>query len=137
MTTTACMSEAELARLDDRARGNYGPPPDRSIEQRMTALAEANRIRTARKDLKRDLKRGHDDVGRRVRVYDVLARRHDRDLATMKLYDLLVATPKIHRVKANTILGKARVSPSKTLGGLTDRQVRELTLVLQSYPSLR
>lgn len=134
--TTASTPAAAIARIDDRGRGQHGPP-DRSTAQRMTALAQANRIRTYRKDLKAELKRGHDDAGRRVRVYDVLAQRHHPMLDTMKVYDLLKATPKVSRVKATTILNRARVSPSKTLGGLTDRQVRELTLVLQSFPSLR
>lgn len=135
--TTASTPEAAIARRDDRARGHYAAPPDRSTAQRTAALAKANRIRTYRKDLKAELKRGHDDAGRRVRVYDVLAQRHHPMLDTMKVYDLLKATPKVSRVKATTILNRARVSPSKTLGGLTDRQVRELTLVLQSFPSLR
>jgi hypothetical protein len=30
--------------------------------------------------------------------------------------------PKVGRVKANRVLTSARISPSKTLGGLTERQ---------------
>jgi hypothetical protein len=99
-------------------------PPERSLTQRRTALKRANEIRTHRKGLKRDIKAG------RERVVDVildLDDRADRDLLeTMKVWDLLLAAPKLGRVKVNKILVQARVSPSKTLAGLTRRQRSEL-----------
>jgi hypothetical protein len=45
---------------------------------------------------------------------------------SMKVFDLLLAMPKIGRVKANKLLGHCRVSPSKTVGGLSERQRLEL-----------
>lgn len=47
-------------------------------------------------------------------------------MATAKVLDVLMAAPKIGRVKANKILADCRISPSKTVGGLTLRQRREL-----------
>lgn len=91
--------------------------PARSLEQRRVALAEANRIRTHRKWRKMDLRAG------RVGLMDVLA---DPDFDTAKVYDVLVALPKIGRVKATRVLRDARISPSRTLAGLSDRQRREL-----------
>jgi hypothetical protein len=77
-------------------------PPDRSLEQRLTALTEANRVRSHRAEVKRDLGAG------------------------AKVVELIRATPKLGRVKAERALKLAAVSPSKTLGGLTDRQRRDL-----------
>jgi hypothetical protein len=39
---------------------------------------------------------------------------------------MLLAVPKIGRVKVNRLLAVARISPSKTIGGLSERQRTEL-----------
>ena len=39
---------------------------------------------------------------------------------------MLLAMPKYGQVKANKALTQCRISPSKTLGGLTERQRNEL-----------
>jgi hypothetical protein len=125
MTTTVVRASTRSARPT---------PPDRSTAQRMTALESANRIRTVRADLKRDLKAG------RVKLVDVLSDVEDGgapDLETMHVYDLLRAGPKCGRVKANTVLQRARISPSKTLGGLSARQRRELATALWTFPAFR
>lgn len=92
-------------------------PPGRSLHQRQEALRRANEVRFARARFKRDL--SHEAALRALFVPDAR-------LETMKIYDLLLAVPSVGRVKANRILLHAQVSPSKTLGGLTDRQRREL-----------
>jgi hypothetical protein len=97
--------------------------PDRSIQQRMEALATANRIRSKRKVLKAHLKQ-RTKTPREV-LLDPPEFAH-----TMKVFDLIVAAPKYGRVKANKVLVSCRISPSKTLGGLTERQRRELASVL-------
>jgi hypothetical protein len=43
-------------------------------------------------------------------------------LESAKVFDMLLAVPKIGRVKATKILRGCRVSPSKTFGGLSARQ---------------
>lgn len=102
--------------------------PDRTTDQRLAALEEANRIRIARANLKRRLKR---DQGRRLLVLaleldtDALELR-PHDLDTMKLAELLMAAPRFGRVKVNRTLNYLRISPSKTLGGLSSRQRGEL-----------
>lgn len=97
--------------------------PERSLTQRMDALAEANRIRSYRGDLKRDLKAG------RRQVAGVLLR-PPAEVETMKVFDLLLATPKLGRVKVNKALRKCRIAPSKTVGGLSPRQRAELVAAL-------
>lgn len=134
MTLIAPELDRELAGIATR-RPTSAPAPSRSLAQRRAALVEANRIRVVRARLKLDLKAG------RTTVWDVLDRftggRVDEDLATMKVDELLVATPKIGRVKANTLLQRSRISPSKTLGGLTTRQRGELERALCAYPAVR
>lgn len=98
--------------------------PDRSLQQRRDALAVANEIRTQRKHLKRDLKAGRRTVVNVLLEVPVWAE-------SMKVLDLLLATPKVGRVKANKALAQTRMSPSKTLGGMTMRQRTELVAWLR------
>lgn len=97
--------------------------PDRSREQRMEALRNANKIRSRRAQLKRDMKAG------RVLVVDILAAPPEYAL-TMKVIDVLMATPKVGWVKGNRVLKQSDSSPSKTLGGLSERQRAELVALL-------
>ena len=52
-------------------------------------------------------------------------------LATAKVFDLLLAVPKYGRVKVNKILGQCKISPSKTVGGLSERQRGELVALMR------
>jgi|SRR5687768_13485774 hypothetical protein len=101
-----------------------GLAPERSLTQRMDALRRANEIRTQRARLKRDLKGG------RVKIHPLLLDPPDY-LLTAKVFDLLLAVPKYGRVKVNRILNHCRISPSKTIGGLSQRQRKELVSYLR------
>jgi hypothetical protein len=98
--------------------------PERSLVQRMEALQRANDIRSRRAQLKRDLKAG------RTPIHELLLDPPDY-VQTAKVFDLLLAVPKYGRVKVNKILGQCRISPSKTLGGLSERQRGELVALLR------
>ena len=98
--------------------------PERSLDQRMEALKRANDIRTARAKLKKDLKAG------RSNIHAVLLDPPEY-VMTAKVFDMLLAVPKYGRVKANKILQTCRISPSKTIGGLSDRQRAELVGMLR------
>jgi hypothetical protein len=93
--------------------------PARSPDQRMEALKRANDIRVRRAKLKKDLKIG------RARI-DTILREPPEYVATAKVFDMLMAVPKFGRVKATRFLNQARISQSKTVGGLSDRQRSEL-----------
>ena len=93
--------------------------PARSRDQRMEALKRANDIRVRRAKLKKDLKDG------RVRVQQILSTPPDF-VETAKVFDILMAVPKFGRVKAARFLNQCRISQSKTVGGLSDRQRAEL-----------
>jgi hypothetical protein len=85
----------------------------------MDALQRANHVRSRRARLKVGLKRGE------VTIASVL-RQPPEFLLTAKVVDLLMAAPKCGRVKSARIMEQCRVSPSKTVGGLSDRQRSEL-----------
>lgn len=127
--------------------------PPRSIEQRLDALQRANRIRSARAELKRDITdrgaaRGATlvasileaacepngtvsyldphGIGRRL-VLDVEL------VDTMKVYDLILVIRGCGHVKVRKLLNALNVSPSKTVGGLTNRQRLELVSMLRAF----
>jgi hypothetical protein len=97
------------------------PPgaPERSLDQRMEALNEANRIRTKRAQLKKDLRAGRANI-------NVLLLSPPDFIQSAKVSDMLLAVPKYGHVKVNKILAQCRISPSKTIGGLSQRQRAEL-----------
>ena len=101
-----------------------GAAPERSLTQRMDALKRANEIRTRRAQLKKDLKAG------RVSIH-VLLLDPPEYVLTAKVFDMLLAVPKYGRVKTNRILNQCRISPSKTIGGLSERQRNELVSQLR------
>jgi hypothetical protein len=98
--------------------------PERSLDQRMEALRRANEIRVKRARLKKDLKAGS------VRVESIL-RNPPEWVETAKVFDILMAVPKFGRVKAARFLNQCRISQSKTVGGLSDRQRAELVGLLR------
>jgi hypothetical protein len=102
----------------------HATAPERSLMQRMDALHRANEIRSARAQLKRDLKAG------RSAIHELLME-PPHYVETAKVFDLLLAVPKYGRVKANKVLTQCRISPSKTIGGLSQRQRAELVALLR------
>ena len=106
------------------APANSSTAPERSLNQRMDALARANQIRIKRAQLKRDLKAG------RLSIHALLLKPPEY-LETAKVFDMLLAVPKYGRVKVNKILVQCRIAPSKTIGGLSERQRSELVGLLR------
>ena len=91
--------------------------PERSHEQRLRALRRANEIRSKRAQLKRDLKAG------KTKIEALLLDPPDYVMSA-KAFDMILAVPKYGRVKANKILTQCRISPSKTIGGLSAAPAR-------------
>ena len=85
----------------------------------MDALKRANDVRVKRAKLKKDLKEG------KVRIEQILGSPPEY-VSTAKVIDILMAVPKFGRVKASRFLNTCKISPSKTVGGLSDRQRGEL-----------
>lgn len=98
--------------------------PERKKKQRVDALLRANEVRVYRANLKRDLKAG------RRSIHDLLLDPPEM-LETAKVFDILLAVPKYGRVKVNKMLVSCRISPSKTIGGMSERQRTELVSMLR------
>ena len=101
------------------ATKTHAHAPLRSLDQRMDALQRANDVRVKRAKLKKDLKLG------KVRIEQILGDPPEY-VETAKVIDILMAVPKFGRVKAGRFLNTCKISPSKTVGGLSDRQRTEL-----------
>ena len=93
--------------------------PLRSLDQRMEALKRANDIRVRRARLKKDLKDGRAQI-------EAILDDPPEYVSTAKVFDMLMAVPKFGRVKAARFLNQCRISQSKTVGGLSERQRAEL-----------
>jgi hypothetical protein len=90
----------------------------------MDALQRANVIRSRRAQLKRDLKAS------RATIHQILLDPPEW-VETAKVFDMMLAVPKYGRVKVNKVLTQCRISPSKTIGGLSERQRAELVALLR------
>lgn len=100
--------------------------PGRSFVQRMNALAKANEVRKRRGELRRDLK------ANRVSIASIVDGPPEY-LETMNVSDLLLAVPRFGPAKTKKALVKCRISPSKTVGGMSPRQRRELAEILRDH----
>src|SRR4026208_584253 len=103
----------------NKSPAKHSAAPERSLLQRMDALQRANEIRTRRAQLKKDLKGGRASI-------HTLPKGPPAPGETAKVFDMLLAVPKYGRVKANKVLQQCRISPSKTIGGLSERQRTEI-----------
>ncbi len=97
--------------------------PQRTTQERKSALEEANRVRFARAAAKRTLKSGE------LRIYDLLMDPSE-ELKGAKVEEMLLAVKGMGRIKVGRVMREAGVSRSKTLVGLThgqrDRLIRAL-----------
>ena len=100
------------------------PIPSSTDRQRSEALVLANQVRSARGRLKEQLKRNEVSLASLVADYPSY-------LATAKVNDLLQALPGYGPLKAGKLLSKCRISPSKTMAGLTPRQRQDLLEALK------
>lgn len=100
-----------------------GHTPERSLSQRMEALRRANEIRSARAQLKKNLRNGD------TTIRDIIAEPPEY-VMTAKVFDMLMAVPKCGKVKATRFLNHCRISQGKTMGGLSERQRNELLELL-------
>ena len=89
--------------------------PERTTQERRSALQEANRVRFARAATKRDLKSG------RLVIYDLLMDPSE-ELKGAKVEEMLLAVRGMGRIKVARVMREAGVSRSKTLVGLTHGQ---------------
>lgn len=116
----ASSSPSHLASEDEAAAA---AAPDRSPSQRMAALQLANEVRSERARIKRDMKAGR-------RQFQSLLLDPPPSVETAKVVDLMLSMPRYGRVKVSKVLHQCRISPSKTVAGLSERQRHELIAAL-------
>ncbi len=104
------------------AASTVAPAP---IPQHMRALAEANRVRLARADLKRDDRRG-EQRGGRGRAYLPWV------VSTMTVGELLRSQRRWGRARARKFLFGLGLNENRELGRLTERQRLVLAVALET-----
>lgn len=101
-------------------------PPHRSKQQRLEALAKANEVRSLRAFDKRLLE------SRELDARTILLSPPSY-WEGARIAELLLAVPAVGHTKLKSILEKQSVSPSRTLGGLTEPQRARLAEELSRY----
>lgn len=95
--------------------------PELTEEQRAAALEKAAAARRARAELKERLKRGGTSLGDVLEQADT-----DEVLGKMKVSALLEALPGVGKVRAQQIMERLEIAPSRRLRGLGERQRKAL-----------
>ena len=95
--------------------------PELTEEQRAAALEKAAAARRARAELKERLKRGGTNLGEVLKQADT-----DEVLGKMKVSALLEALPGVGKVRAQQIMERLEIAPSRRLRGLGERQRKAL-----------
>jgi hypothetical protein len=98
--------------------------------QHMRALAQANRVRLARAELKRQVAEGETSVA------DVVLE-CPWEAESMTISDLLMSQHRWGRTRCRRFLASLPMSETKTIGSMTDRQRRQLASMLagdSAYP---
>src|ERR671919_2535663 len=96
--------------------------------QHMRALAQANRVRLARAELKRQVAEGETTVGDIVLACPWEAE-------SMAIADLLLSQHRWGRTRCRRFLASIPMSETKTIGSMTDRQRRALSAMLTGEPA--
>jgi hypothetical protein len=94
----------------------------------MRALAQANRVRLARADLKRQVADGD------VTVSEIVLS-CPWEAESMTISDLLMSQHRWGRTRCRRFLSSIPMSETKTIGSMTDRQRRALAAMLGGDPA--
>ena len=90
--------------------------PPLTEEQRRRALEKAAIARRKRAELKEQLKRGS------TSLKDLLGRTDDEIVGKMKVSTVLEALPDVGRVRAQKIMERLEIKPSRRMRGLGQKQ---------------
>ena len=99
----------------------------RDHPQHIQALAQANRVRLARAQLKRRIGRGE-----RSAVEVIIGCPWEAE--TMTVADVLISQRRWGRTRCRKFLASIPMSENKTVGSMTDRQRQTLAALLTSQP---
>lgn len=125
----------------DRRQFNGGTPPERTREQRLRALEQANEARSAKARLRARLHANEIHAGKLLTepayVRDVLPPEQEAVLVKLPIREFLVHTRGIGKVKAASLLPRAKIEPTRRIGRLTPGERRRLTVTLEETTAWR
>lgn len=96
-------------------------PPQLSDDQRQAALARAAEARRLRAELKEKLKMGSTTLPELLELSD-----REELVGKMKVLSVLESLPGVGKVKARRLMEQLKISESRRLRGLGDKQRRAL-----------
>lgn len=99
------------------------PPPPLSQSERLEALNVAKVSRQERSAMKATISRGE------VSIFDAINDPRD-SIRRMKVLELLAAVPGIGTTRASLIMERAKISPTRRIGGLGHLQVKSLGTIM-------
>ena len=98
--------------------------PAEALAQRHDALARANNVRMTNAQIKKDVNAGRRTLAEAIRMPTA---------QSLKVETLILSMRYVGKSKANSILWRIGISPSKLVGAMSDRQKRELAEWSQRY----
>lgn len=98
------------------------------VDQRLHALARANRVRQARAELKRRIADGDLSAAQVILL-------HQREVHSMAVSDVLTSQPHWGEVRCRRFLTPMRLQENKTIGSMTERQRLAVAARLSSQAS--
>lgn len=94
--------------------------PQLSAEDRARALAKAQKMRSARTELRQELKAG------KITLAEVLERSDDEVVGKMRVKYLLESLPQVGKITAAKILEEVGIDEARRVQGLGNRQKTDL-----------
>lgn len=104
--------------------------PDEGLRQRMDALVRANAVRTAKRDLKVNMRSGE------IKLSDIIVS-PPGCVRKSKVHEALPWAPGIGRAKATNIVRRACIGTSRTLGALTEMERTRLLREVRAWEQTR
>lgn len=109
-----------------------GAPPKLTPEQRLIALAQAKESRRVRAAIKLQVK------AQTLTIEEVIANaRDDKKLAKMRVIELVESVPGVGKVRAQAILERLEISPTRRIMGLGRHQIEALIKEFQIPKSIQ
>jgi guanylate kinase len=98
-----------------------GSPPKLSAEERSAALAKAAHSRKRRAEIKAKIKNGEFSIDAVLELAN-----SDEAIAKMRVRELLEALSGVGKVRAQTLMERFNISPTRRIAGLGRHQIKEL-----------
>src|SRR3954466_14457170 len=120
-------TDSHRARVGIQRGGSVDAAATAPAPQHMRALAQANRVRLARAELKRQVADGEASVA------EIVVER-PWEAESMTIADLLMSQHRWGRTRCRRFLAQIPMLETKTIGSMTDRQRNELARRLSGDP---